>query len=54
MILEGNTLLHVFVTRLKWKCEFKLGYKHSAIFIPYFTSPIHKHAKFFYEYLRRK
>jgi len=54
MILEANTLIHVFVMRLKGQCEFKVGYNHSAIFIPYFTSPIHELAKFFDEYLRRK
>jgi hypothetical protein len=45
MILEGNALIQVFVMRLKGQCEFKVGYKHSAIFIPYFTSPIHKKGK---------
>jgi hypothetical protein len=41
MTLKGNALIRAFVTRLKGQCEFKVGYKHSVIFIPYFTSSIH-------------
>jgi hypothetical protein len=42
MTLEGNVLIRAILMRLKGQCEFKVGYKHSVIFIPYFTSSIHE------------
>jgi hypothetical protein len=41
MTLQGNELLRSFVMGLKGQCEFKVGYKHSVIFIPYITTSIH-------------
>jgi hypothetical protein len=41
MTLQENEILRSFIMGLKGQCEFKVGYKHSVIFIPYITTSIH-------------